>query len=316
MNMKRYASAIGTVVLVLSGCTKPIGPPEVSNEPNESRLADERRGFRTAAVKLPGKKSPVPKPPAGTFDLVKYKAEPGELSAYVTTDPKDGAKHPAIVWITGGDCNSIDDGCWTPGPTKNDQSASAYRKAGIVTMFPSLRGGNDNPGIKEGFLGEVDDVVAAADYLSRLPYVDPNRIYLGGHSTGGTLVLLTAEVTGRFRAIFSFGPVDDVEGYPPQFLPVPGGNPREIRLRSPGYWLHCVESPTFVIEGTVDGNVDELKKMAAKSKNPNLHFYPVPKADHFNVLAPMNAVLAQKILKDTGPKCNIALEESELTFAK
>ena len=28
-------------------------------------------------------------------------------------------------------------------------------------------------------------------------------IYLGGHSTGGTLVLLVSECTDRFRAIFS-----------------------------------------------------------------------------------------------------------------
>ena len=32
-------------------------------------------------------------------------------------------------------------------------------------MFPSLRGGNNNPGSKEGFFGEVDDVLAAADLL-------------------------------------------------------------------------------------------------------------------------------------------------------
>ena len=80
-------------------------------------------------------------------------------------------------------------------------------------MFPSLRGGNDNPGRKEGFLGEVDDVLAAADFLATVDYVDPRRLYLGGHSTGGTLVLLVAESSDRFRAVFSFGPVDDVSGY-------------------------------------------------------------------------------------------------------
>jgi dienelactone hydrolase len=81
-------------------------------------------------------------------------------------------------------------------------------------MFPSLRGGNQNPGQKEGFLGEVDDVLAAADFLVREDYVDPARIYLGGHSTGGTPVMLVAESTPRFRAVLSFGPVNDVRGYP------------------------------------------------------------------------------------------------------
>lgn len=42
----------------------------------------------------------------------------------------------------------------------NDQSASAFRTKGIPMMFPSLRGGNDNPGVQESFFGEVDDVLA------------------------------------------------------------------------------------------------------------------------------------------------------------
>lgn len=49
-------------------------------------------------------------------------------------------------------------------------------------------------------------------HLAHQPYVDPNRIYLGGHSTGGTLALMTAEASDRFRAVFAFGPVSDVRG--------------------------------------------------------------------------------------------------------
>jgi dipeptidyl aminopeptidase/acylaminoacyl peptidase len=64
-----------------------------------------------------------------------------------------------------------------------------------------LRGGNDNPGRREGFLGEVDDVLAAADHLSKLPHIDPTQIYLGGHSTGGTLALLVAECSNTSIAI-------------------------------------------------------------------------------------------------------------------
>lgn len=55
-----------------------------------------------------------------------------------------------------------------------------------MMMFPSQRGGNDNPGKREGFLGEADDILAATDHLEKLPHVDPDQIYLGGHSTGGT----------------------------------------------------------------------------------------------------------------------------------
>ena len=37
-------------------------------------------------------------------------------------------------------------------------------------------------------------------FLAAQPYVDPARIYLGGHSTGGTLALLVAECSETFRA--------------------------------------------------------------------------------------------------------------------
>ena len=110
-------------------------------------------------------------------------------------------------------------------------------------MFPSLRGGNDNPGQNEGFFGEVDDVIAAAAFLSRQDYVDPKRIYLGGHSTGGTLVMLVAEYSDRFRAVFSFGPADDVRGYGGQFVPANLSDPKDYELRSPGRWLSSVRSP-------------------------------------------------------------------------
>src|SRR5262245_65351301 len=132
-------------------------------------------------------------------------------------------------------------------------------------VCPSLRGGNDNPGVKEGFFGEVDDVLAAADFLAKQEYVDPKRIYLGGHSTGGTLVLLVAECSDRFRAVFSFGPIDTVARYGPEYLPFDTCNPREIELRSPGRWLAMIKSPTFVFEGTLQGNIRSLKVMARSS---------------------------------------------------
>jgi pimeloyl-ACP methyl ester carboxylesterase len=179
-------------------------------------------------------------------------------------------------------------------------------------MFPSLRGGNDNPGVKEGFFGEVDDVVAAAEFLGKQEYVDPKRVYLGGHSTGGTLVLLVAECSDRFRAAFSFGPVEDVSGYPPEYTPFDTSNPREVELRSPGRWLHSIRVPTFVFEGTDRGNIDSMQEMARASTNPQAHFLPVRGANHFSILAPVNRLIAEKVLRDDGLECNLAFTGDEV----
>ena len=180
-------------------------------------------------------------------------------------------------------------------------------------MIPSLRGGNDNPGTKEGCLGEVDDVLAAQAYLARQPYVDAGRVYLGGHSTGGTLALLVAETSDRFRAIFSFGPAHDVRGYGSEFVPFDKSDPREAELRSPSPWLNSVKTPTFLFEGTLHpGNIAALTAMARSTKNPQLHFIPAQGANHFSVLAPVTGLIAQKILADNGPKCNLTFSEEEV----
>lgn len=296
-----------TCLLFLTGCTRrpnqparnstnepvvPAGSP--AGAPAGTTLADARRGFQTRLLPDPSPREEVEAPDRSIFQLVKYDSAVGTLPAYLSVSPSDGKRRPAIIWITGGDCNSIGD-VWSAQPNTNDQSAAAYRHHDVVMMFPSLRGGNRNPGRKEGFLGEVDDVIAAADYLAKLDDVDPDRIYLGGHSTGGTLVMLVAEMTNRFRAVFSFGPVDDVSGYPREFTPFDTTNPREVALRSPGRWLSSIKSPTFVFEGTSDGNVGALQAMQRSNSNPNIFFFPIEGADHFSVLAPINGLIAQKI---------------------
>jgi dipeptidyl aminopeptidase/acylaminoacyl peptidase len=278
---------------------------------SNQKLAEARASFKTKIVRKDQPGDAPDQPPAKIFNLVQYDSAVGKLHAYLSPDPKDGKKHPAIIWITGGDCNTIDGGCWKPQRPQNDQSARAFREAGIIMMFPSLRGGNNNPGIREGFFGEIDDVVSAFDYLSKQAYVDPNRIYLGGHSTGGTVALLTAEMTGKFRAIFSFGPVDRVFGYGPEYAPYDTSNQQEFQLRDPILWLSNITSPTFVFEGTQDGNLDSLERMQRESRNPRVQFFPVKGMNHFDLLHPLTGLLAQKILSDTGEKSNITILPGE-----
>ncbi|MCC6463857.1 MAG: prolyl oligopeptidase family serine peptidase [Planctomycetes bacterium] len=229
----------------------------------------------------------------------------------MTPDPKDGKKHPAILWITGGDCNSIGD-IWTDEDPLNEQNASAYRKAGIVMMVPSFRGGNTNPGKREGFLGEVDDVIAAHAYLASLPYVNPTHIYLGGHSTGGTLALLVAESTDMFRAIFSFGPMSNPYWYW-DYVYCDTKNESEMKLRRPIEWLEGISRPTFVFEGDdKPGNALHLLWLKGRNKNAKVQFFMVKNCDHFTILDPVNRLVASRILKDSGPQSTLAFTDAEL----
>lgn len=251
-------------------------------------------------------------PPPELFKLVKYRSPVGDLSAYISPDPGDQKKHPVILWLVGGFSNSIGGHLWEDADSANDQTAAAYRKAGMLMMFPSLRGGNDNPGKLEICCGEVDDVISAAKYAATLPYVDPARIYLGGHSTGGTLALLVAGSTDIFRAVICFGPVENVLGYGEDNLPFDPSNKMELIVRAPLACLAEIKTPTLVLEGTEKGNIDSLQVLRERNQNPLIRFHEIPGATHFNLLAPFNALFAKKLLTDTGKDSSITLTDEEI----
>ena len=306
--MRRLSAPLLLLAALTSlGCGEAWPPPG-------AKLAEERGKFQTSLVRKERAGYPVEQPPPDVFQIVQYPSPAGQLAAYLTPDPADGQKHPAIIWMVGGFDNSIGD-MWSPATPDNDQTAAAYREAGIVMMVPSLRGGNENPGHREVLYGEVDDVLAAAEYLAGQSHVDPSRIYLGGHSTGGTLALLAAASSNRFRAVFSFGPADDVAGYGSEER-VWANSTKERRLRSPKYWLENIATPTFALEGTEQpSNADAIRTMDRKTDKQHLHFLTVSGADHFSILAPINRLLAQNILSDTGPTCSITLTEAETAAA-
>ncbi|MFO0905609.1 MAG: alpha/beta fold hydrolase [Pirellulales bacterium] len=303
-------SLAGCVVLGVVGCAgvvwwsveRFLHPPQLTQY---SSLAEARRGFQTQLIRQERMNEPVEEPPAGELVLETYDSPAGPLSAYLTPPPSDGKRHAAVIWVFGGFSNSISSTAWAPAALDNDQSARQFRESGIVMMYPSFRGGNSNSGVMEGLYGEVDDLLAAADHLAQKDYVDPRKIYLGGHSTGGTLVMLAAATTDRFRAVFALGPVDNVIGYGQEMLPFDVSNERERSLRNPGQWLHAMRLPVFVIEGR-DGKVSCLRAMRKASTNPQLQFLEVP-GDHFNIIGPVNAMLTKQILEDTGAACNIKL---------
>ncbi len=282
----------------------------------QTPLAEARRGFTTHLVVQENGGHPAPEPPAGVFNLVHYPSPAGDLAAYVGVPPADGKKHPAILWLTGGFSNGVSALAWTPGPADNDQSATAFREAGIVMMYPSLRGGNDNPGHLESFFGEVDDVLAARAWLARQPGIDPARIYLGGHSTGGTLALLVAEIGGPFRAVFAFGPVFGPRGYGVGQLTYDLSVAKETELRAPFRWMAGIMVPTFVFEGTeAPGNIAALRALEKMPHPDALRFHAVDGMTHFSILQPMTRLIARKIVGDAGPAANIAFTPGEIEAA-
>jgi alpha/beta superfamily hydrolase len=274
----------------------------VSEAPRTWALATLRAGLQTQ-IGMDVDTSPAAEPPTGELQIVRYPSELGQNVAYLSPIPQDGTLRPAVVWVTGGFDWGLGAWAWMPAPADNDQSARQFRDNGVVTMYPAPRGSNGNAGVSEVMLGEVTDFIAAGTWLATQPGIDPRRVYLAGHSTGGTIALLAAESTGQFRAVFALGPASNVIGYDllPQDLPED-----ELRSRSPRWWLGDITSPTWVIEGE-NGNAGWLAHLDSQTDNPNVTFQLVAGYDHFNIIVPALNAISAAILADTGDTPSIQL---------
>ncbi|MBK1828026.1 alpha/beta hydrolase family protein [Haloferula rosea] len=296
----------------------------ISNEQVAAELGlnEEREGYVHEWLEdVEFEPSGTPDDPDGSeFELIRYPSEVGELAAYLTPDPGDGERRPAVVWAKGG-FGGIGSYLWEEADPENDQSVRAFLDEDLVVMCPSWRGENDNPGRFELFFGEVDDLLAAVDFVKSQPHVDPDRVYLAGHSTGGTLVLLAAASGAEVRAAFSFGGAPDMvavmsDGVGYGNTPYGGDVDRGHELRSAIRYTPYIACPTFYFEGGYSSYQDQaaaMERMAAKH-GVGFAAFQLP-GDHFDILAPTTELVAKKIKADIGPGCSIEVTLDELNEA-
>ncbi|VAW58823.1 Dipeptidyl aminopeptidases/acylaminoacyl-peptidases-like [hydrothermal vent metagenome] len=277
-------------------------------------LSAARSNFQTTLLKKLRYTDALESPPAELFSIIKYPTPIGDMAAYLGKADGSNKKQPAIIWLVGGfPPGGLPGKAWQSASAENDQSAKVYRQKGIVMMYPFLRGNGGNPGFREGFYGEVDDVLSALAYLKTVDYVDPQQIYLGGHSTGGTLALLVAESSSEFKAVFAFGPREDPVVYSSSNVLYDSKNETENKLRAPLHYLSAITSPTYIIEGSY-GNIAALNALKAVNKNDNVMLIPIPYADHFAPLSPVNRFIADRIVESRSKKLDIKATEVQGAF--
>ena len=189
------------------------------------------------------------------------------------------SKKPAVLFLHGG--FAIGGSDW--------DMAKPYRDAGYIVLMPMLRGENGQAGDYSLFYNEVQDVLAAGDYLASRPNVDPKHIYLAGHSVGGTLALLTAMTTSRFRAAVAFSGSPDQIAWTkprPEVVPFDKSNLREYRMRSPIAFATSFKCPVRMYYGSVElffGPLSRHMATLAKQKNLDVEAIQVP-GNHFTAV--------------------------------
>lgn len=293
--MRKVVLVVGAVLLFVALCSGALIYGMVQMVRGETPVTRGGR-LQTKLIKQiiepPAKRThPVPE---DVYQRVEYDGPNGKLWGWMSRPPTEQKRHPAIVWIVGGfPPGGLPDDAWLEADPRNDQSGAQYMRAGVITLYPTTRGMEGNPGPQESFLGEVADVVAAVEWLRAQPYVDPERVYVGGHSTGGTLSLLVGASTA-VAGVISYGPAANVCGYGPTVLAFDSKSEEECSVRSPAtYGMRF--PPSVILEGEYSNSASVRALSRWPSKNTS--YVVIPRCDHFLYVGVMNEHFAQKIVR-------------------
>jgi alpha/beta superfamily hydrolase len=281
--------------------------PGPAGRPKENRtLKEARQGFKTERIK--SNYSGGEAPPALTarqwMNSVSYDAPPGPLNALLSKNEANKKSRPAVIWVHSrfGNVNDLTCG-----------DAKLFHDRGLVVMCPEFRGESGNPGEFEMFFGEVDDLIAAVEFLAKSPGVDPKRIYVVGHQEGGTLALLAAATgTDKVRAFFAIDGIPDLEQYLKSTAdqkianvmpPFDWKKPQEAYLRSALPFVGAIRQPTYFIKTSQGESIAQQAAMMEKAaKAQNVKFQFVNAAGHRDAprlgIERIVAVIADKIAAD------------------
>lgn len=128
------------------------------------------------------------------FDLEYGSVLSGDvLLRTLVTRPKKEGKMPAVLFVQGVGCYSID----TPLDTNSSeiQLLNHLTRLGFVTMRVDKQGMGDSRGVPCGeldFETEGQGYRAALQHLHTLDFVNPDRVFIIGHSMGGVFAPLLA----------------------------------------------------------------------------------------------------------------------------
>jgi dienelactone hydrolase len=288
-NMKKLASVTGWLAFVSTAIspffmqsifaqqhldtTMNIGSNKIGAPVQKSDYATERKRFKTRLIRYgPSPQSPeetdsADAPPPGVTQIF-FNSGNLTLKAWINKpNEKNNKKHPAIIFLHGG--LAFGKGDW--------DMAKPFRDSGFVVITPILRGENGQKGIFTFLYDEINDAIATAACARRQRYIDRNRIYLAGHSDGGTLALLTAMSCGYFKKAASLSALPDqvscyAFGIDPKLIPFDTTDRREFQMRSPMEYARSFKCSARLYYGTKEPGFlsSSNQQTAAIAKNSGL----------------------------------------------
>jgi dipeptidyl aminopeptidase/acylaminoacyl peptidase len=194
-------------------------------------------------------------------------ADGSKVESFVVKPPdfNPSIRYPVLLLLHGGP-----QGEWGESWTYR-WNAQVFAGAGYVVVLPNPHG---SVGYGQAFTDAINgdwggrvytDIMATADYMSNLPYVDGERMVAAGGSYGGYLVDWILGHTNRFKALVSHaGPFDlrseaettEELWFPKwEFRGLPWDNPGLYERWSPSAYVKNFKTPTLVTQGELDYRV-------------------------------------------------------------
>lgn len=281
----RWTPCILVVPLLLAmGCgseREPIGEPASGQSKARAKdLALARKGFESRLlVRGPAPQSYQNTTPKAGVNEVEFTSGELKLKGWLLADANDGQKRPAVVFLHGG--WAFADVDW--------EDAEPFAKAGFVLFMSMLRGENGNPGIYEGFLGEVDDAIAAGQFVASLPNVDGANVFVAGHSVGGVLTCLVSMLPSPYKAAAALDGYVDMEsfaaGAPAAQVPYHRNSAQEVRVRNPMAFAGSIRCPLRLYAGEDARDVNAPLAKRARQAGKDCELVVVP-GNHQAMVAP------------------------------
>jgi dienelactone hydrolase len=149
--------------------------------------------------------------------------------------------------------------------------------------------------------GMVNGKNAVEYALAKMPQVDPERLYVAGHSSAATFALLFAEHVPRLKGCIAYAPLADL-------LDGSRGPKAEVVRLFPGIAgfspienCDLLKCPLFLFQSQGDTNVSiaTSRRFVEKLKqtNPSVTFQTVPTGDHYSSMINPGIPMGIKWLK-------------------
>jgi dipeptidyl aminopeptidase/acylaminoacyl peptidase len=268
----------GTLVARNQSAVYPPRIVQIDTERNTTRRLDSFNDAALADVDV------------GTYESVTYAgAEGAEIQMWVHYppgfDPKK--KYPLFLLIHGGPHGAVTDDFhfrW---------NAQTFASWGYVTAWPNFHGSS---GFGQDFTDSINpdwvtkpytDVIAAAEWLMKKPWIDSERVVAGGGSYGGYLSTILLGREHPFNALVIHAAVYDLYAqtsadfavHDQRFGPY-WEKPELYRDISPHYFADRFETPSLIIHGQLDlrvpvGQAFELfRALQTRGVESRLVYYP------------------------------------------